>query len=210
MRISERRLRTRLLLSSDRLDLAPLGASDLGPFLRATRDSVGLHRPWVRPPTDANGFREFAASALGEQRARLLLWSREHLARGDRDDALCGYFSLGEIVRGDFESAYMGYWVTAAYAGQGVMSEGIELVLEAAFSRLHLHRVEANIQPGNEASLALARSTGFRHEGFSPGYLRIEGQWRDHERWAMTIEDWKARSQPSPPARAPLTRATLF
>ena len=73
------------------------------------------------------------------------------------------------------------------------MREAIELVLREAFLNLRLHRIEANIQPGNHASIALARGAGFSREGFSPRYLKIGGRWRDHERWAILAEEWRAR-----------------
>ena len=71
------------------------------------------------------------------------------------------------------------------------MREGLELVLQLAFRQYGLHRLEANVQPDNVRSIALVRGFGFRLEGYSPRYLKIAGRWRDHERWAITIDDWK-------------------
>jgi ribosomal-protein-alanine N-acetyltransferase len=69
----------------------------------------------------------------------------------------------------------------------------MRLMLEETFTALHLHRLEANIQPGNVASIALAEGCEFEYEGFSPRCLEVGGRWRDHERWAITREAWVAR-----------------
>jgi ribosomal-protein-alanine N-acetyltransferase len=65
------------------------------------------------------------------------------------------------------------------------MTEGVRQVVRHAFKELGLHRLEANMQPKNHASIALARACGFSHEGYSPQYLKSRGRWRDHERWAI-------------------------
>jgi ribosomal-protein-alanine N-acetyltransferase len=70
-------------------------------------------------------------------------------------------------------------------------------VLRHAFGALKLHRVQASIQPENERSIALVRSAGFRKEGLSLRYLKIGGRWRDHEHWAITIEDRRASRRPT-------------
>jgi ribosomal-protein-alanine N-acetyltransferase len=108
-----------------------------------------------------------------------------------RSRALVGAIHLNEIVRGALQSAYLGYYAFEPHAGQGLMSAGMALVLRRAFRELGLHRLEANIQPGNSRSIALARRLGFRREGFSPRYLKLGGRWRDHERWALLREEWR-------------------
>jgi [ribosomal protein S5]-alanine N-acetyltransferase len=70
------------------------------------------------------------------------------------------------------------------------MTKGLGEVLINAFRSLRLHRLEANIQPGNVKSRKLVQRLGFKLEGYSPRYLKIAGKWRDHERWALTREDW--------------------
>lgn len=110
---------------------------------------------------------------------------------------LAGVVNLSEIVRGPFQSAYLGYYAFPPHDRQGYMARGLAAVLQEAFRTLRLHRVEANVQPGNTASRRLIRRLGFRREGYSPKYLKISGRWRDHERWALTIEDWRARRGPT-------------
>lgn len=107
------------------------------------------------------------------------------------DDKLVGVVNVSQIYRGNFRSAYLGYYVFHPYAKMGYMSAGLALVLRKAFTNFRLHRLEANIQPGNVASKSLVKRSGFRLEGFSKRYLKIDGEWRDHERWAITIEDWQ-------------------
>ncbi len=100
-------------------------------------------------------------------------------------DSLVGVINVTNIVLGLFRSAYLGYYAFAGFERQGLMHEGLRAVIRHAFQSMRLHRLEANIQPGNAASIALARSCGFAKEGFSPRYLKIGGRWRDHERWAI-------------------------
>jgi [ribosomal protein S5]-alanine N-acetyltransferase len=153
-------------------------------LMQASRE---FHAPWATAPTDDDRFAAYLADARRADFEAMLLCRRE-------DDAIVGFFNLSQIVRRRLQSAYLGYAAGAPFAGQGYMREGLELVVRHSFTRLELHRVEANIQPGNAASLALARGAGFRREGFSPRYLKIGGRWRDHERWAVLVEDWRVRT----------------
>jgi ribosomal-protein-alanine N-acetyltransferase len=89
------------------------------------------------------------------------------------------------MIMGALRSGFLGYYAFAGQERRGYMREGLTAVVKQAFGTLKLHRLEANIQPDNRASLLLARTCGFRREGYSLRYLRIGGRWRDHERWAL-------------------------
>jgi len=155
-------------------------------FLAMVRASRSLHRGWVAPAATAVAY----AAALRRQRGSGHVG---FLACRIEDGAIAGVVNLNEIVRGSFQGAYLGYYANARFAGQGYMREAVALALDRAFGPLRLHRVEANIQPANRRSIALAESLGFRREGYSPRYLKIGGRWRDHERWALLREEWRAR-----------------
>jgi len=158
-----------------------------------------LHASWVLAPASAARFARYLRRFAGPKSRRL--GSATHvglLACRSEDDAPVGVFNLSEIVRGAFWSAYLGYYALAPYAGQGYMSEALGLVLRVAFFALHLHRIEANVQPGNRGSIALLHGAGFTREGFSRRYVKIAGRWRDHERWALLVEDWRAQRRARP------------
>ncbi len=111
-----------------------------------------------------------------------------------RDDGvIVGFANLSEIIRGKLQQAFLGYGAFAGFEGHGYTAAGLSLVLADAFGPLKLHRVEANIQPENLASRAVAARVGFICEGFSPKYLKVAGRWRDHERWAINADQWRAR-----------------
>ena len=143
------------------------------------RRSRRLHRPWVAAPATLAAYRRYVRRTRTPSHAGYLI---------RHEGELVGVVNVSEIVRGNFHSAYLGYYAFAPHAGQGLMAEGLALVIRDAFRRLRLHRVEANIQPGNKASLRLVRRLGFRREGYSLRYLKIGGRWRDHERWALLAD----------------------
>jgi ribosomal-protein-alanine N-acetyltransferase len=105
-------------------------------------------------------------------------------------EVLAGVVNASEIVRGHFQSAYLGFYRFEPEI-RGGMKEGLLLVLRDLFLEEKLHRVEANIQPANERSKRLVQSLGFQREGYSRRYLKVGGRWRDHERWALLSECWR-------------------
>lgn len=158
-------------------------ADDSREFVRLVHASRKLYQGLASPPTNEQQFVTLVDRNADASNCTVLVTDR-------RSGAIVGYAALSQIALGNFRNAYLGYVGSVPYAGRGLMTEGVALLLQHAFRKLALHRIEANIQPGNEPSIAMARALGFRLEGFSPRYLKILGRWRDHERWAITSEDW--------------------
>ncbi|MFM0268741.1 GNAT family N-acetyltransferase [Paraburkholderia sediminicola] len=152
--------------------------ADAAELIAANLASQDYHLPWVTSFTDQAGFDNWFARGLTGPNVGLV-------AREISSNKVVGVVNINEIVAGAFQSAYLGYYGMLNFARTGLMTEALRAAVGYAFNELGLHRLEANIQPGNTASIALIRRSGFRQEGFSPGYLRINGEWRDHERWAL-------------------------
>lgn len=156
-------------------------ADDARAFLAAMRRSEALHYPWVTAPKDRSGWQRYLQRLERDSEAGFLV-------RLKSDDAICGVVNLNVITFDALCSAYISYYGVAGYTDRGYMKEGLTQVVRYAFDELGLHRMEANIQPDNTASIALAKAVGFQYEGYSPRYLMINGEWRDHERWAILAD----------------------
>ena len=137
----------------------------------------------MQPFTDRAGFDAYFATLDGERSVGLVA---THGTAG----SLVGVITLSQIFRRNFQNAYLGFYGLQGQTGQGLMTEAVRLAVGYAFGELGLHRLEANVQPDNVRSVALVERVGFRKEGFSPEYLAIGGVWRDHERWAILVDEF--------------------
>jgi ribosomal-protein-alanine N-acetyltransferase len=162
----------------DRVAISTLGLADCAEFIAAAEASGRLHTPWVSPPLTPVAF---------QMRVQRMQPPADFAfaIRRRTDGVLIGYADITNAVRGAFLSAYPSYYVFREHERQGLMKEGLQQVIRHAFGELRLHRLEANIQPGNVSPIALVTACGFSKEGYSPRYLKIRGRWRDHERWAL-------------------------
>jgi [ribosomal protein S5]-alanine N-acetyltransferase len=170
-----------ILRESTRVALRRISIDDRERFVELVNISSGLLHPWVYLPATSSKFDEYLRR-FDQQTAECLLICIQESGE------IAGTVSISDIIRGPYQRGTVGYNAFAPSAGQGYMSEGFKLVFRFAFEDLDLHRLEADIQPGNEASLKFAHRVGFRREGYSSGFVCIAGIWKDHERWAVNSD----------------------
>ena len=180
------------------------GPADAEEFVTAARRSSDLMAEWGSPATTVEAYTSWSQPPELARTERFLVRSAA------ADGALVGFVSVQQISAGTLRNGVLGYGAFVPHAGRGLMSAGVAAAVRHCFTALPhglgLHRVEANVQPGNERSAALVRRLGFRHEGFSPRLLWLAGGWRDHDRYALTVEDWlPPDAPPDAPATAPAT-----
>ena len=173
----------------ERVLLAWPEAEDEKEYLALLRASRRFLEPWepLPPPglrvDSPERFRRMSQLNATGEHCKLLVRRRD-------DNRVVGSMSLNNIVRGVFLNAHLGYWVGEEFARKGYMGEALRLALRHGFRTLGLHRLEANLMTHNDASRALVRGAGFRLEGVGVRFLRIAGEWRDHERWALLYDEW--------------------
>ncbi len=183
-------------IAGDRVHLRPPRPGDFADWVRLRRENrnyLRLAEPAVPrgfDPYGAEAFERLLVSASTERTRRFFVCDNE-------TKALLGQVSLSDISRGPFQSCFAGYWIGRRHSNKGLMSEALALAIRYAFEELKLHRVEANIRPENLASRAVAAKCGLRCEGVALRLLKLAGQWRDHERWAITLEDLGRRRRPA-------------
>ncbi len=163
--------------------LAPVQQSDGAELVAANIESLAYHQPWTTAFINETGFENWLKQSQTDNHVGLI-------ARDAESKTIVGVINFSQIVGGIFQSAYIGYYGMLAHAGHGLMTEALTAAVQYAFTEIDLHRLEANIQPENTRSIALVQRVGFRKEGYSPNYLFLDGAWRDHERWAITREDF--------------------
>lgn len=157
--------------------------SDQNEFLKKALASQQVLLPWIKIDPTKIYFKSYLA--------RLKRNNVGHFVCLKSTNEIIGVININEIVLGGFQSGYLGYYAFEAFQGKGFMKKGLVLVLKEAFQNIKLHRLEANVQPQNKASIFLVKSCRFKKEGISPKYLKVNGRWRDHERWAIVKETWE-------------------
>jgi len=176
--------------AAGRVLIRPPVPADEDAYLAAVRRSADLIRPWNPVASRPGDFHRLLAEISAPDAESFFIVDRA-------DGGLAALINIRGITRGRFQNATLGYNAYLPYAGTGRTREGMELIVAFCFDTAHglgLHRLEINIQPGNAPSLGLAQRLGFRLEGRSPRMLYLNGAWRDHERYALTVEEWAART----------------
>jgi len=163
------------------IQIRPLDQDDSRVFLLKQRQSHQFLKPWVQTPSSISEFKDYIKEMTSES-------NRAYVAINTATNEMIGVVELRDIYLFDFKNSYIIYYGFIGNLKQGFMALAVNAVIKLAFKKLKLHRLEANIQPNNTASIALARACGFKKEGYSPKFIKKNGQWKDHERWALLNE----------------------
>jgi ribosomal-protein-alanine N-acetyltransferase len=174
--------------------LRPVRVGDERAWAEIRHRGEAWFRPWdsSRPPESLEGSVTFAAlvrrSRARARQGTMLPWAVEYTpeAGGPR---FVGQVTVSGITHGSASWAQIGYWVDPAWAGRGIIPTAVALACDYCFAELRLHRIEIAIRPENTNSLAVARKLGFRYEGRRPRYMHVDGDWRDHDMFALHREE---------------------
>lgn len=178
-------------LAHGRVGLRPLRWRDAGRWSELRLANEAWLTPWE--PTSPYGWHERHTRAAYRSMYRAVrLQARQGMSMPFAvlyDEVLVGQLTVSNIHRGALRSAHVGYWVDQGHAGRGVVPVALALVVDHCFGTAGLHRIQADIRPENTASRRVVEKLGFRHEANYVRYLDIDGTYRDHMGFALTIED---------------------
>lgn len=168
--------------------LRPLRHRDAAPWRRVRARNAAWLGPWEATGPDPQvllrSYHQMVRELNAQGRAGTALPFAIEV-----DGALVGQLTVGGLVWGSLRCGAIGYWVDQAVAGRGITPTAVAMATDHCLLALRLHRVEVNIRPENAASLRVVAKLGFRDEGLRRRYLHIDGAWRDHRTFALTIED---------------------
>jgi ribosomal-protein-alanine N-acetyltransferase len=178
------------IIRGDRVMLRTPALSDFSQWAKLRDDSRTFLAPWepIWPTDDLTklAFRRRLRRYLREMRNGT---GYPFFVFSPDGETLLGGLTLAQIQRGVTQSAVLGYWMGAPYAGKGLMSAAVRAVVGFAFDTLHLNRLEAACLPRNAASIRLLEKVGFTREGYARKYLCIDGRWQDHVLYGLVRDD---------------------
>jgi ribosomal-protein-alanine N-acetyltransferase len=179
-----------------RIMLRPLGVNDFLAWQEVRRRNTEWLTRWepARVPGQPDVVEDrdaFAVRCSARQRERQLGtgYGFGLFVAGE----FAGEINLSSVQRGPFQSAYVGYWIDEKHAGLGYIPEGLVLLMHFVFDELRLHRMQIAIIPRNTNSRRVVEKLKLRDEGIAMRYLEINGEWEDHVRYAITLEEWDER-----------------
>ncbi|MGH7245174.1 MAG: GNAT family N-acetyltransferase [Phycisphaerales bacterium] len=196
--------------SGDAIESGPLvhlrrpTVRDRAEWVAVRESSLDHLLPWEprqKVRSESERWESFFSTSDTEDRQRFLICRNE-------DGRMVGYIGINGIRHGVLQSCDLGYWIGKEFTRKGYMTEAVVLAIRHAFGHMKLHRVEACVQPHNVASIGVIKKVGLRFEGVSLRFLQIDGKWCDHQRFAITVEEWKdplpgkRASAPTPTRRA--------
>lgn len=176
-----------VVLGSGDVELSPLGREDRRAHVALRRRNASHLGPWEAK--DPNGpaavpfrllRRNLEKQAVAGTAVPLAIRYRGRLA---------GQVTASPIQRGAAWTATIGYWVDRDLTGQGLATCAVAMLADFCFEDVGLHRLELSIRPENAASLRVAEKLRFRYEGIRRRLLYVDGDWRDHEVFALTVEE---------------------
>jgi ribosomal-protein-alanine N-acetyltransferase len=186
----------RIRLDAELTAIRPLAVDDAVEFAAAVVANRSHTEPWEPIHAEAHYTRAGQMETLRRDVEAWDIGTGYAFAVLDRaqGDAIIGRIALGNVVRGAWRNATLGYWVSAAAGGRGHATTAATLICAFAFRHAGLHRVQPAVIPRNIRSIRVVEKAGFRREGRALKYLNIAGTWEDHDIFAMTLEDWAARN----------------
>ncbi|MGH3362069.1 MAG: GNAT family N-acetyltransferase [Nocardioides sp.] len=176
-------------LSSGEVTLRPLATSDQAAWRRARERNAAWLLPWDATVPPGGDARPTTFRALIRRLNKMARAGTTYPFAVEVDGHFAGQLTVNNIVRGSAQFASMGYWLDQEYAGRGVMPRAVAMAIDHCFFTAGLHRVEIAIRPENTNSLRVVEKLGMREIGFAPRFLHIDGAWRDHRLYAVTVEE---------------------
>jgi ribosomal-protein-alanine N-acetyltransferase len=183
------------VLTGARVVLRPPRSRDFEAWRRLRRDSREFLKPFEPRWTEADLGRSVFFSRLKRGQLEAVQgtdFTFFIFVRQGRKEELVGGITLSNIRRRAAQFGTLGYWMGERWAGKGLMSEAVGVLLPYAFDGLNLHRVHAAFLPHNIASRRVLEKNGFVEEGFAEKYLQIDGRWADHVLFGLTRERFEA------------------